>query len=236
MSRCSAVHLGWILAAALTANVTAAAQQQERAIKVRPAEERKKEPDPASAPPLDRTPVLPPGDSLPGSGLASLEKINVTRIRFEGGTILSPGELSEMIAPYEGRSITVEELFDLGRKISEAYVRRGFVNSGVVVPDQQVVDGVVLLREVRGRLARIEVSGNGHLRPGYIRKRIQASAGEPLKVENLQRSLELLQQDPMIRQVNARLVPSLRPGEAELKVDVKRTRALQVTLGSDNQG
>ncbi|HYK90198.1 MAG TPA: ShlB/FhaC/HecB family hemolysin secretion/activation protein [Acidobacteriota bacterium] len=236
MRRQSGALLGWILMAAFAVNAPVTAQQQDRAIKVRPAEERKKEPDPALAPPLDRTPVLPAPDGLHGRGLASLEEISVTSIKLEGGTILSPAELTEIVRAYEGRKITIEELFDLRREISEAYVRHGFVNSGVVIPDQEVVNGVVVLKEVRGKLVRIDVSGNGRLRAGYIRKRIEAAAEEPLRVENLQRSLELLQQDPLIQQVNAQLVPSLHAGEAELKVAVKRTKPFQVAIGSDNQG
>ena len=183
---------------------------------------------------MDRTPVLPPADNIPADLLALMDRIHVEKIVIEGSTLLSGEELRAIIAPYEGRDVTVEELHTLRRELSEAYVRHGYINSGVILPDQKVDAGTVVMKEVRGSLTNIEVSGNGRLSRAYITRRIKEQPGEPLRIDRLQESLELLRQNPLIHQINARLVPGLKPGESELHVAVKRSHPCRIGIGADN--
>ncbi len=213
MKRDRGIVLGGVLAVLFGLAAPAAAQGPERKIVVRPSDERKTLLDEMPTRPIDTTAVLPAPELLATRGLAPVARIHVTRIVLDGGTVLTKAEVQRIVAPYEGRDVTIEELQDVRRQLSEEYVRRGYVTSGVVLPDQEVVQGAVVLRHVGGKLAAIHVTGNGHLNAGYVRDRIQAAADTPLRVQDLQDALELLQQDPLIRRVNARLTPGLQPGE-----------------------
>jgi hemolysin activation/secretion protein len=210
--------------------------ESKRGIKVRPPDERRQELESAPAMQLDRTPVLPPANFPRQHELSTADRINIQRVVLKDLTLLTEREVADIVAPYQGRSVAIEELYALRRQLSEAYVRKGYVNSGVVIPDQDVAGGVIVFQEVRGNITRIEITGNGHLSHGYISKRIASAARQPIRVQNLQRVLEVLQQDPLVQQVNARLTPGLNPGEAELTLDVKRNRSFQVTMGANNQG
>ena len=234
MNRNSRICLGCILALVL-ASAAAFAQIPDRKVVVRPSDERKRLLDEMPTLPIDTIAILPAPELLYPRGLTSVARIRITRIVLEGATLLTKDEVAKLVAPYEGRDVSIEELHDLRRQLSQEYIRRGYVNSGVVLPDQEVVQGVVVMREVAGKLVKIEVSGNGHLSPGYIRNRIHANADQPLRLQELQKSLELLQQDPLIQRINARLIPGMKPGEAELEVSLKRERAFQVVIGADNQ-
>jgi len=183
---------------------------------------------------VDRTPVLPQADKVSGGALAPLDRIRVEQIVVEGNTLLSEEEIASIVAPYQAREVTIEELYALRRALSEACVRHGYVNSGVIFPDQQISGGRIVMKEVRGSLTRIDISGNGRLKRNYIARRIEQDPGEPLRLDRLQESLELLRQDPLIRQINARLVPGLRPGESELQVSIKRSHPFQIGIGADN--
>ena len=208
----------------------------DRAARNRPSDERKTEPDLSTVTLVDRTPVLPSMEPPFASRLSTVDKLFLKDIKLEGGAILSSTEVTELAGPYKNREVTVSEIFELQRRFLEAYVQRGFVTSGVVMPDQKVENGVVVFHEVLGKLSTVQISGNGRLKTSYIRKRIETGAHEPLNISFLQNALELLKQDPMIRQVNARLIPGQHKGESELKVVVQRTRPVQVALVGDNQG
>jgi hemolysin activation/secretion protein len=237
MSRHHSISAIWIAMVFAGCSAIATAQQPDRGTTPHATEEPKRELSLSGISLSDRTPVLPDSDLSAEGGMALVEKMHLSHVRFESGTILEGDEgLSKIIAQYEGNDLSTMELFELRRKISALYVDRGYINSGVIIPDQKVTDGVVMFREIRGKLTKIDISGNGRLSAGYINKRIGKAAGEPLQVQNLQKAMEMLQQDPLIRQVNARLVPGLAPGEAELKVAVKRNRAFQAAIGADNQG
>jgi hemolysin activation/secretion protein len=210
--------------------------QPDRGIKIRPADERRQELELAPARLLDRTPVLPPASFPRERALGSVDRIYVKSIVLKNLSLLTEKEAAEIVAPYQGRSVAIEEIYALRRRLSEAYVRHGYVNSGIVIPDQEITEGVVMLQEVRGTLTKIDITGNGHLAAGYITKKIASAAKEPLRVEDLQEALERLQQDPLIQRINARLTPGLRPGEAELSVVVKRTKSFRIDVGANNQG
>ena len=84
----------------------------------------------AAAEPL---PELPPETA--DSKLSMLSRIYVRKFTFDGNTVFSNKTLSALVAEFENRNITAEELHDVRRNISTFYLSNGYVNSGAVLPD-----------------------------------------------------------------------------------------------------
>lgn len=156
----------------------------------------------------------PPERETPLSGLP---RITVSEFRVTGSSVFSDAELRAVTAPYTNRPITAEDLHELRNKLTLVYVDKGYVNSGAVLPDQQVADGVVEYGIVEGKLSEIEVEGNRYFRTRYLRDRLELGARTPLNVRDLEHELQILQQDERIRRVNAQLGPGTRPGEGILR-------------------
>ncbi len=166
--------------------------------------------------------------------LSAMSRIAVKQFRFEGNTVFSQQELARVVGEYTGREITREQLESARRKLTEHYTARGYVNSGAVIPDQEVRDGVVRVRIVEGRLTAMKVTGNRWLRARYIEPRLTAAAGQPLNVSKLRDGLEVLRQNPNVEQVNAELRPGALPGESELSVRVRDRQPFWAALQLDN--
>lgn len=147
-------------------------------------------------------------------------KVQVRKIEVTGNTVISTEELSQITALYENRELTSEDLEGLRRELTMYYVRKGYINSGAIIPDQDVVEGVVICRIIEGTLNRIEVTGNTWFRSAYLEKRVALGSGPPLNVLSLQERLVLLQQDLRIERINAELRPGVSPGESVLSVAV----------------
>ena len=163
--------------------------------------------------------------------LSAMPKVYVRQVKLEGNTVFSSLVLSEVLSPYENREITSEELQDLRRKLTQYYVDKGYVNSGVIIPDQKMIDGVLALRVVEGTLSKIEISGNEYFRDSYLEKRLKLGAGPPLNIFDLRESLLVLQQDPRIERINAKLSPGVEKDESVLKVQVEEN--LPYTIGAE---
>jgi len=144
-------------------------------------------------------------------------EIVVREFRITGGSVFSEAELAQLTAPYLGHPIASEQLHELRDRLTRLYVDAGYLNSGAVLPDQDVRQGVVEYQIVEGRLAELSVEGNRWFRTRYLESRIQRGAHTPLDVGELENELQLLQQDPRIRRVDAELLPGDRPGEARLR-------------------
>ncbi len=163
---------------------------------------------------------LPPVKPLPKDRLSSQVRVRVRKIELTGNTVFTNEELSQLTLPYENRIITTGELQELRYKLTLYYVNRGYINSGALIPDQRVVDGVIRIHIVEGKLAELDISGNKRLRRGYISKRLLSDSESVLYVKELQERLQLLQQSELIDRINAELSPGVKLGEAVLNVEV----------------
>src|SRR5262249_11539899 len=146
--------------------------------------------------PRFQLPTLPPpAQGRVAPGLA----IELKELRIEGNTVFDPQQLAEVAQPYIGKLVSSGDLEELRRRLTLLYVERGFINPGVVIPDQQVRDGIVTFRIFAGRLTRIAVTGNTTIRESYLTDRLQRGAGPPLNVVVLQERVQIMLQDPAIR-------------------------------------
>ncbi len=179
--------------------------------------------------------VLPPAKPHQRPGVASSQlRVFVKRFAFDGNTVFSDADLSRVTAPYEGRIITSAELQQVRENIGLRYLSQGYINSGVIIPDQKVEDGVINLQVIEGGLTRIEIAGNNRLSTKFISKRLRYGAGEPLNIRELEQALKVIQQNPVIKRVNAELRPGDRLGESVLLVQVEEDRPARADLSFNN--
>jgi hemolysin activation/secretion protein len=197
-----------------------------------PEEPLPEEPRP-SPPPAPILPPLPPPPTEPPEPLP-LERVLVREIRVTGSTVFSAEQLAEVTAPYVNRWLTAEDLEALRLALTRHYVTRGYVNSGAIIPDQTVADGVLTLQVIEGELSRIEVEGNRWFRASYLQDRLALGAGPPLNINALQERLQLLLQDPRIQRLNTELRPGVQPGESVLDVRVEERNPYKVWLAFNN--
>jgi len=165
-------------------------------------------------------PVVPPARAPEAGSLATRPELLLRALRFEGNTVFSAPELQEGVAGYLGTLVGAAELEAIRLAITRQYILAGYINSGAVIPDQEVDDGELRVLVIEGRLTGIDIVGQHRFRPGYLRDRLARSAEPVLNVNRLQEQMQLLLQDPQIERLSGELAPGSQPGEARLRVDV----------------
>ena len=183
--------------------------------------------------PVPVLPPLPPPPAEPAEPLP-LDRVFVREIRVIGNTVFPPAELAEVTDPYVNRALTAEDLEALRLALTRYYVIHGYVNSGAIIPDQTVTEGVLTVQIIEGELTRIEVEGNRWFRASYLRDRLALGAGPPLNIQALQERLQLLLQDPRIQRLNTELRPRVRPGDSVLDVRMEERNPYKVWLAFNN--
>jgi hemolysin activation/secretion protein len=183
--------------------------------------------EPPTLPKQFETPTPPPGTLLPPAPIPPQTapfpslRVFVHEIKVIGSTVFTAEELAQVTGPYVNRELTSEDLEALRVALTLLYVNRGYVNSGAILPDQKVTEGVVTYQIIEGELTTVDVEGNRWFRSSYFQKRFFLDAGPPLNVNALQRRLQLLLEDSRIQRLNAELKPGLQRGEAILDVRVE---------------
>lgn len=161
-------------------------------------------------------------------------QVEVREIEIEGNTVVPSEVLAEVARPYTMRRLSYAELQTLRDRLTAAYVARGYVTSGATLPAQTLADGVLRVQIIEGRLGEIDVEVDGRLRPSYFRSRLAHEQGGILNVNELERQLQLFQQNEWIESVGAHLEPTSVRGVARLNLVVKEAPFFAVGADFDN--
>ncbi|BCA53116.1 putative Surface antigen [Nitrospira sp. KM1] len=196
-----------------------------------PLKEEFERPQPPPSPVLPIVP-LPPESEIPQR--PGTVQVFVRDIWIVGNTVFSEAEINEVTNPYKNRMLFTEDLERLRLALTLLYVNKGYITSGAIIPDQDVVAGVVTVHIVEGTLSGINVEGNRWFRSSYIRDRISLGERTPVSLGPLQEQLQLLQQDRRIERVNAELRPGDKQGESVLNVKVSDNQPFHARLEVNN--
>jgi len=156
----------------------------------------------------------------PDSTLYSTHKIFVKKYRFKGNHVFSDETLSRILAEYVNRDMQFDDLLNVRQVLTQFYIANGYINSGAVLPDQKIKNNEVMFRLVEGKVTGVEIEGNQRLRNRYIQNRFLRNTGPALNINELQQNFQSLIQNPLIKRVNAEIIPGIRLGDATLKATV----------------
>lgn len=187
-----------------------------------------------AAPPQRVLPPLPPVPAEPAQQTFPQVRVFLRQVDLVGNTVFSQEELAKITAPYLGREVTTADLEELRLALTRFYIDHGYINSGAVIPDQTVQNGVVTFQIIEGELTTIHIDNTRWFQPRYIRRRLELGVGPPLYLGMLQERLQFLQQDERIRRLQAELRPGIRRGDSVLNVRVEEAIPLQVELNINN--
>ncbi len=190
-------------------------------------------PTPIPTPNPTESPVLPTPTSEPTPDV-NVVPIQVNRIEVIGSTVLSSEQLNRITKPFEGSTVSFQELTSVIDEINQLYLEQGYTNSRAILEPQTIANGVVQIRVFEGTLERIEVEGTQRLNPNYVRSRVNLGVGTPLNTTKLEEQLRLLRADPLFKNVEATLRSGSGPGQSILVVRVTEADPFEASVSFDN--
>ncbi len=196
-----------------------------------PLKEEFQRPLPPPSPVLPIVPLTPEGGApiQPGTVRVFVREIHVT-----GNSVFSEAEIADVTAPFTNRTLLTEDLERLRLALTLLYVNHGYLTSGAIIPDQDVVSGVIRVQIIEGTLTRIDVEGNRWFRSSYLSDRLSLGIRTPVTLAPLQEQLQLLQQDRRIERINAELRPGDQKGESLLHVRVADKQPFRASMEVTN--
>jgi hemolysin activation/secretion protein len=163
------------------------------------------------------------------------ETFTANRIEVSGNRIISESEMRKIVAPYEGRELSVEDLAKIVSRINDEYRTRGFLTSMAFVPPQDLERGVITIKVLEGIVGDMEIAGNKYFKAKVIEKRIAEKPGDPLNIPKLEKELlRINRQEPY--RLKATLSPGEESGETKIHLDVQEQQPFQIALRTDNMG
>jgi hemolysin activation/secretion protein len=199
--------------------------------------------------PTEPRPVLPRITPLPEPTVSSDVKVTVKWFKFTGNSQMSSDLLSTQLAAYTNRELDLAGLRAATERVRDYYRGAGYFLAQAYLPRQEIVDGVVEVAIVEGRLGTLSVKREPGLRirESFIRGILDAhvAPGSLLVESTLERPLLILDGLPSSR-ASAALVPGASSGAADIEVEVRPTSpgwlegitngALSGSVDLDNHG
>ena len=163
--------------------------------------------------------VLPPADAPRAPSGAEGPTLMVKGFALTGNTIFASEELLALVRPWVGKEAGTDQLLDAAEAIKNRYKDAGFFLTQVLVPAQDVPDGIVTLRVVEARIGDTRAEVNTQrvspaLVDGYMHL---LPKGTPVTEQSVERPLLLLNDLPGVK-VSSVLRPGAETGEADLLV------------------
>ena len=160
--------------------------------------------------------------------------IIVERFEVIGSTVFSAQQLAQATAEFTKRPISQAQLFQARSKITELYVKNGYITSGALIPPQKIQSGVVKIQVIEGKLEDIRVTGTRRLNRNYVRSRLAIATSPPLNRQRLLEALQLLQLNPLIKNVTAELSAGSQTGTSLLEVKISEAKTFSGQIILDN--
>lgn len=231
-----------VLAAALTP-LAARAQNFDRVI---PSPPPPSTPPPVEAPPPppklseDQTVVLPRLNGLvfvasPGALQPAGVAPPPSGLAAPGLPLLSTPEFTRLAGAYLGRPLTRADLDRLAATVRAAYRTAGRPFMDVVVPPQNIENGVVQVVVTEFRVGQVTISGNRYFSSKTIQRLGGVEGGEVLTLPLMRSALDAYNQNAFLS-VDAVLRPGAEAGSSDLVLTARDRRPLRVYAGYDNQG
>ncbi|MCC2607874.1 ShlB/FhaC/HecB family hemolysin secretion/activation protein [Planctobacterium marinum] len=199
--------------------------------------------------PADLRPALPEFVAVDESGPFTLPEVKapvqsnrseaqffLSNVRYQGNTLFTETELNQQIARYIGRPVSVSELEAMRIALTQFYIAKGYINSGVILPDQTAQNGIIVFQVIEGRLNSIALSGMDDIDPHYITGRLLPDNSAPFHLPDFQERYQLLLNDPLFDKFDGRFRPGIAPGESILDLTITPATPYGLELQLDNYG
>ncbi|WP_252091835.1 POTRA domain-containing protein [Pseudomonas sp. MWU13-3659] len=155
--------------------------------------------------------------------LAMNARVQVRKVRFEGGTVYALSELRDHYQPVIGQSLSLAELSELTQRLTRRYQQDGYLLSYAYLPPQDFADGRVQVVLVEGHVHDYRIEGEiGPARAYLVRLLERLKAERPLTRQTLDRYVSLMGHIPGVT-LQARVeAAAIDDGAARLVVQVAR--------------
>ena len=170
---------------------------------------------------------------------AAKDRITLKSIKFQGVTILGDMELKDQVSRFLDVPMSYEDMLEITMAV-ESYYRRNNYLARVILPPQDLTDGVLMVDVIESVFSRVEVENELADLPNtqaHVAAIIEAQqkVGEPLNAKALDRALALANDLPGISAQSA-LREGREAGETELLLKLYQGRTRQAELSMDTAG
>ena len=162
---------------------------------------------------------------------------NVAGLQISDIALIRGPEFAKQLQPYFGKPVSLRTLKEMQRKIVLFCREHDRPLVDVIVPNQEVKNGVVQMVLIEGRLGNITVKNEGTkwFKDEVITRGIRAASGDLIREKQLLSDVNWMNRNPF-REVSLAFKQGERPGLSDLQLQVEDRFPLRVFAGYEDTG
>lgn len=158
----------------------------------------------------------------------------VKSIELRGVTLLSQAEVNTITTQYIGRCLTLNDVNNLVRDVTNRYIDKGYVTTRAAIPQQDLSSGNLVILVVEGEVEGIEFKDSGgHGR--QLKSAFPGITGSYLNLRDIEQGLDQMNRLPS-NNARMELVPGKKPGTSRIVVENDHDKTWRFSAGFDNSG
>ena len=183
------------------------------------------------------TPTIQDNLQKPALDPTLTQKIHVAHIDVQGVKYLKMADVRAIVAPYENKDLSLQELQDnVADKLTKLYERQGYVTTLVFIPPQTIKDGTVIVKADEGIVNKIVYEDGRFFKRRAVMPRLDVKTGEIFDLNDLERSLRRINENPDLN-LQATLRAGDNPGQTDIYLKPDREHEpFHLTPFFDNLG
>lgn len=153
-----------------------------------------------------------------------------------GATLLDPSMIQRTLAPFALPDATFDTLRQAVEALETLYQRQGYGAVRVILPEQNVTAGTVILKVIEARIGKVLIEGNQHFSSDNIRTSLpMLLEGEPPRLEAASNALALANES-FAKRTRLTFVKGDIPGLVDAQVRVVDDTPWRIATTLDNTG
>lgn len=164
--------------------------------------------------------AIPEGfaETAPATSGQEAVGFDIWAFRVDGNTVLDDAATERAVYKFTGPGKSIEDVEKARLALEKTYHDAGYTTVLVDIPEQDVEEGLVVLKVTEGRVGRLKITGSRYYSLGKIREGVASLAeGQVPHMPTVQKQLEALAEQSQDRNVT----PVLRAGQTPGKLDVE---------------
>ncbi|MCD9228798.1 ShlB/FhaC/HecB family hemolysin secretion/activation protein, partial [Ralstonia pseudosolanacearum] len=142
--------------------------------------------------------------------------------------------LPYLLQPVNGQCVGKQGLEAIELQVNNALIEHGYVTSRVLIPQQNLAAGTLVLKVLPGRIGAIRNASDDNI--GWARMALLAGPGDLLSQRDLDQALETVRRLPGQSEASFDIVPGAHVGESDIVLKPGTDKRWHATLSADNTG
>lgn len=160
--------------------------------------------------------------------------LQIDHINLEGATLLLLVTIDRLLAPYQQKCLTLNQVNQLLHDITNEYFKRGYVTTRAYLKPQSLEDRDLTITVIEGRVEDINFVSPPQS-PYRLETIFPGKTGGPLNLRSLEQGLDHLNR-LQSNNVRMNLEPGSRPGDTRVLLENEGTGRTHLNFGINNSG